>query len=252
MEYTVGALAHLAGVSPRTIRFYDEAGLLAPARVGENGYRVYGMAQVDRLQDILILRALGMKLSQIAEVLAAPEFDRTTALENHLIELKKRRAQVDALIGNVEKTLDALKGEIEMKDQEKFEGLKERLVRENEEKYGEEIRAKYGEETVARSNARIRGMKPESFARVEELNRGIAEALCAAVSSGDPTGAAAQRACALHKEWLLLFAGQYSPEYHVALGEMYVSDERFRAYYDNIIPGGAQMLRDAIREFVKD
>lgn len=246
MEYTVGELARLSGVSPRTIRFYDEAGLLAPARVGENGYRAYGPAEVDRLQDILILRALGMKLSRIREVLGAADFRREAALKSHLIELKKRRAQVDALIGNVEKTLGALKGEIEMKDREKFEGLGERLVRENEEKYGEEIRAKYGGQAVEQSNARVRNMKPEDFQRAEELSRGIEVSLREAVASGDPAGAAAQRACALHREWLTLFSGKYSPEYHLALGEIYVSDERFRAYYEKIVPGAAQMLRDAI------
>ncbi len=251
MEYTVGELARLSGVSPRTIRFYDEAGLLAPARVGENGYRAYGPAEVDRLQEILILRALGMKLSRIAEVLGAADFHREAALKSHLIELKKRRAQVDALIGNVEKTLGALKGEIEMKDREKFEGLGERLVRENEEKYGAEVRAKYGTEAVEKSNARIRNMKPADFQRAEELNRGIEAALREAVASGDPAGAAAQRACALHREWLTLFSGSDSPEYHAALGEMYVSDERFRAYYEKITPGAAQMLRDAILVYTK-
>lgn len=251
MEYTVGALAKLAGVSPRTIRFYDEAGLLSPARVGENGYRAYGTAEVDRLQEILILRALGMKLSEVARVLGAPGFDREAALRDHLIELRERRARIDDLIGNVEKTLGALKGEIEMKDSEKFEGLGERLVQENEEKYGREVREKYGEEAVEKSNAKVRGMTPEQFARAEELNRGIEEALREAVSGGDPAGAAAQRACALHKEWLSLFAGMYSPEYHAALGEMYVSDDRFRAHYDKIVPGAAEMLRDAIQIFVK-
>jgi DNA-binding transcriptional MerR regulator len=251
MEYTVGELARLAGISPRTVRFYGEAGLLPPARLGENGYRAYGPAEVDRLQEILILRALGMKLSRIAELLGAADFDREAALKSHLTELKKRRAQVDALIGNVEKTLGALKGETEMKDREKFEGLGERLVRENEEKYGEEIRAKYGAEAVEQSNTRVRNMKPEDFRRAEELNRGIEAALREAVALGDPACAAAQRACALHKEWLTLFSGMYSPEYHAGLGEMYVSDERFRAYYEKITPGAAQMLRDAILIFTK-
>jgi DNA-binding transcriptional MerR regulator len=251
MEYTVGALARLSGVSPRTIRFYDEAGLLTPARVLENGYRAYGPAEVDRLQEILILRALGMKLSRIAEVLSDPGFDRGAALQNHLIELRDRRAQIDALIGNVEKTLRALKGEIGMKDREKFEGLGERLVRENEEKYGAEIREKYGEEAVERSNTRVRNMKPEDLKRAEELQTGIAEALREAVRSGDPACEAARRACALHKEWLTIFYDGYTPEYHAALGDMYVLDERFRAHYEEIAPGAAEMLRDAIRLFVK-
>ena len=250
MEYSVGVLARLAGVSPRTIRFYDEAGLLTPARVSENGYRVYGPAEVDRLQQILILRALGVKLARIPEALKAAH--RAGALEGHLIELRQRRAQIDALIGNVEKTLAAMKGEIEMKDWEKFEGLGERLVKENEEKYGQEIRERYGAEAVEKANVFVRGMKPADFARAEALDGEIGAALREAVQSGDPAGEAAQRACALHKEWLALMAGQYSPEYHMALGEMYVSDARFRAHYEAIAPGAAQILRDAIKIFVQN
>ena len=67
MEYTVQALAELSGVTPRTLRWYDRIGLLKPGRVGENGYRYYGPAQVDRLQDILYYRALGVPLEQIPE-----------------------------------------------------------------------------------------------------------------------------------------------------------------------------------------
>ena len=68
MEYTVQALAELSGVTPRTLRWYDRIGLLKPGRVGENGYRYYGPAQVDRLQDILYYRALGVPLEQIPEL----------------------------------------------------------------------------------------------------------------------------------------------------------------------------------------
>ena len=53
MEYTVQRLADLAGVSSRTIRYYDEIGLLKPARINSSGYRLYGEKEVDRLQQIL-------------------------------------------------------------------------------------------------------------------------------------------------------------------------------------------------------
>lgn len=59
MEYTIQALSRLAGVTTRTLRWYDEIDLLKPSRVGDNGYRYYGPAEVDRLQDILFYRALG-------------------------------------------------------------------------------------------------------------------------------------------------------------------------------------------------
>ena len=76
MEYSIRELSNLSGVSTRTLRWYDEIGLLKPCRVAESGYRYYGAAEVDRLQDILYYRALGVGLARIRECLDAPSFDR--------------------------------------------------------------------------------------------------------------------------------------------------------------------------------
>lgn len=76
MEYTVKALADLAGVTPRTLRWYDRIGLLKPLRTTEAGYRLYGPAQLDRLQDILFYRELGLDLASIRTILDDPAFDR--------------------------------------------------------------------------------------------------------------------------------------------------------------------------------
>lgn len=80
MEYTISQLAELAGVSTRTLRWYDVTGLLPPMRTADNGYRIYGPEQVDRLQLILFYRALGVDLKQIGAMLDDPTFDRITAL----------------------------------------------------------------------------------------------------------------------------------------------------------------------------
>ncbi len=69
------------------------------------------------------------------------------------------------------------------------------------------------------------------------------------MESGDPDGELAQKACALHKEWLLNFWPQYSQEAHMGLAQMYVDDPRFTVYYDKIAPGCAVFLRDAMRIF---
>ena len=84
MEYSIQELARLSGVTTRTLRWYDQIGLLKPGRVAENGYRRYGPAQVDRLQDILYYRALGVELAQIRACLDDPDFDRLAALRGHL------------------------------------------------------------------------------------------------------------------------------------------------------------------------
>lgn len=249
MQYTVQKLAKLAGVSGRTLRYYDEIGLLRPTRVASSGYRIYGVAEVNRLQQILFYRELGLELSAIGSLLDDPAFDAQVALESHLLQLETRRRQLDALIENAQRSIAALKGEKGMTDQEKFDGFKKDLVDENERKYGAEVRKKYGEEAAAASNAKFMNMSKEDYDKMQQLSEEIAEALRQAVAEKNPAGPAAQSAAAKHKEWLGFTWPSYTPEAHIGLGEMYVSDERFAAYYDAIVPGAAEMLRDAIAIF---
>ena len=98
MEYSIQQLSRLSGVSTRTLRWYDEIGLLKPGRVAGSGYRYYGPAQVDRLQDILFYRALGVELARIRECLDAPSFDRLAALRQHLAALQAQKARLEDLI----------------------------------------------------------------------------------------------------------------------------------------------------------
>lgn len=252
MDYGVDELARLAGVSARTLRYYDSLGLLRPRERRENGYRVYGAAQVDRLQQILFYRALGVPLGEVKAMLDSGGFDASRALEGHLKALRAQRDRIDALIGNVERTVKTMKGEYSMTDQEKFDGFGEKLVDENERLYGREIRKKYGEEAVARSNARVRGMSREQLAAAQKLALDVNEALRAAFERGDPASPLAHRACELHEQWLCVYWDDYCKEKHIAVAEMYVADPRFTAYYDAIAPGCAAFLRDAVRVYCGD
>lgn len=254
MDYIVQSLAALSGVSRRTLRYYDQIGLLKPARVAENGYRIYGKEQVERLQQILLYRALGMKLEEIQAVLSAPDFDACRALEEHLCRLEEKKQQIEKQIQSVRKTLSAKKGDYIMKDAERFEGFKEEMIRENEAKYGSEIRQKYGEEAVDASIFKVRGMSEERWQAAEAL-RTKAEALFGeAMREGDPKSETARQACAVHGEWIRLFwkDGTYLKAAHAALGEMYAADPRFRAYYEKQIgEGAAEFLRDALAVYAQ-
>ncbi|MCL1914587.1 MAG: MerR family transcriptional regulator [Eubacteriaceae bacterium] len=246
MEYTVTKLANLAGVSSRTLRYYDQVGLLSPNRVNSSGYRIYGAAEVDKLQQILFYRELGVSLVDIRNIISSKDFDGELALKNHLAKLLEKREQLDLLIENVQKTISVLKGEIKMSDKEKFEGFKQKLVDENERQYGKEIREKYGQEAVDNSNARLMGMSEERYAQVEELSARLDATLKQAFEQGDPSSELAQQACGMHKEWLCFFWDNYSKEAHKGLAQMYVDDERFSEHYDKIALGLAVFLRDAI------
>ena len=252
MEYTVQKLARLAGVSPRTLRFYDQSGLLKPARINSSGYRIYGQAEVNRLQQILFYRELGMGLEEIGRTLDSRDFQHLAALQKHLKALLERQAQTARLIETVQRTIEHEKGGSSMTDAERFEGFKAKLIQENEEKYGKEIREKYGEDTVAASNARMMNLSREEYERMQSLGAEILGKLEAAVKAGEnPAGDAGKEVTRLHREWLEFTWGQYSPEAHQGLGDMYVADERFTGYYDKAVPGCARFLRDAIHAWTK-
>lgn len=127
IEYTVQKLARLAGVSARTLRYYDEIGILKPARINSSGYRIYGQNEVNRLQQILFYKELGVSLDVIKDIVTSPNYDGLKALRDHREQLLSKRKRLDVLIANVEKTIASMEGRITMTDQEKFEGFKQEV-----------------------------------------------------------------------------------------------------------------------------
>lgn len=246
MEYTVHKLGQLAGISTRTLRYYDEIGILKPARINSSGYRIYGETEVNRLQQILFFRELGVNLDRINEIMSSPSFNPVETLMEHHENLLQRRTQLELLIDNVEKTIALYEGRMNMTDKEKFKGFKQKMINENEEKYGKEIRKKYGEESVHKSYQKIKGMTPEQYEEVSQLANNVIETLGAAMQTGDPAGELAQTAADLHRQWICYYWDSYSKEAHAGLGQMYVDDPRFTEYYDKHQPGMAAFLRDAI------
>ncbi|MFC0274403.1 MerR family transcriptional regulator [Metabacillus herbersteinensis] len=246
MEYTITKLAQLANVSARTLRYYDEIGLLKPARVNSSGYRIYGQQEVDLLQQILFYRELDVSLETIMDIVSQPTFDQNAALKQHYTKLKQKRTRLDKLIATIEKTIGNKEGVINMKDKEKFAGFKEKMINENEEKYGDEIRGKYGNDTIDAANAKLRGMSEEDFSAMNNLEKEVLSLLKQAYATNDPASPLAQEAAEKHKQWLMYSWPSYSKEAHAGLAELYVADERFTSYYDKIVSGGTEFLRDAI------
>lgn len=250
MEYTVKQLAQLSGISSRTLRYYDQIGLLKPARINSSGYRIYGPKEVDLLQQILFYRELEVSLEEIIGIINQPTFDQMIALKNHYNQLKKKRAHLDQIIATVEMTIANKQGGIPMQDKDKFTGFKEKLIEENEQKYGKEIREKYGDDTVNASNIKLRGVSQEDYQAMTQLGEEILLLLEKAYATGDPASDMAKDLAEKHKAWLLYSWTSYSEEAHAGLAEMYVSDERFTAYYDQRVKGGTKFLRDAILTYL--
>lgn len=249
MEYSVSKLANLSGVSARTLRYYDEIGLLEPKRISSNGYRVYGQHEVNLLQQIMFYRELELTLEQIKEIIYSEGFDIEAALESHLIQLSRQKQRLEDLITTVQSSISSTKGDKIMTDQDKFMAFKKDLIQKNEVEYGGEIRQKYGGNTVAASNAKMAHMSQEQWQTFESVGKELNEKLGMATREGDIASELAQEVCSLHQEWLTLAwpKGYYDSQKHYNLSLMYVHDDRFRSYYDAIEPGAAEFLHDALK-----
>lgn len=248
MEYSIREMSELAGVSARTLRYYDEIGLLKPLRTNEAGYRFYGAKEVELLQQILFYRERGLELEQIAAFLYNPEFDLRSALLEHLLELEKQRERTERLISNIKQTIAQMEGEYEMSDKERFAAFKEELVAGNERQYGAEIREKYGDEEVDASNRKMLNMTEEEYRKFCQLEEDIRTRLETAVKAGESAEGEEMKAVfELHREWLMMTWKKYTKEAHRGVGLMYTADERFKKYYDREVEGCADLLCAAIQ-----
>ena len=123
--YTVKQLGELAGVSVRTLHYYDEIGLLEPSSYGDNGYRQYDEDALFRLQQVLFYRELEFSLSEIAEIIEEPDFNVLESLQLHKQALQGETKRLKTLIQTIDKTMEHMKGKLEMSNREIFDGFTE-------------------------------------------------------------------------------------------------------------------------------
>lgn len=247
MEYSINKLSKLAGISARTLRYYDETGLLCPSRTNLSGYRFYGPNEVELLQQILFYRERGLSLDKIKSIIYDDNFDRLDALYEHLENLKQQQERISSLICTVNATIASMKGELFMNDKEKFEAFKQNIMKENEQKYGSEIRKAYGDKAIEESNQKLLNMTPEDYCRFEALKDTVQNELEHAVTSGaEAESETGRKVALLHKEWLGYTWKVYSAAAHQGLVSMYLADERFKNYYDQKVSGCALFLVEAV------
>lgn len=125
-----------------------------------------------------------------------------------------------------------------------FEGFGKQKVAENERRYGEEIRRRYGDEAVDKSNAIIAGMNREEYESLEKVGGEIYKALSELMHL-KPDAPAVQEAITRFAAYIRRF-GAYSDQALMGLGDSYVEDGRFKAFFEGIAPGLAEFIRAAL------
>lgn len=243
--YKVNELAASAGVTVRTLHYYDRIGLLRPSRHSAAGYRLYDDEAALRLQQILFYRELGLSLEEIGKLLGSPGFDVMAALESHRIELGKRVARLRLLRRTVENTISYLKGETTMEKAGIFSGF----TPEEEEYYANEAEKMYDPETVRESN---RKWKAYGAARQREiLEEG--KAIYLDMVTAMPRGAGSPEVQDLVGRWRVHMSYFWTPavDQLIPLAENYSVDPRFKVNFDAMHPGLAEFMGEAVRIYVE-
>ena len=242
--FTVKQLSKLAGITPRTLHHYDEIGLLKPSRVGDNGYRYYGEDAVLRLQQILFYRELDIPLDDIKKIMGRRDYDVMGALQSHKEALSKQAVRINRLIQTVDNTINHLKGNKTMSNENLFEGFSE----EQQEKYAQEAEKIYDPETVRESN---RKWKAYSAAKKEAI---LAEgsAIYNDMIAVIPKGANSAEVQAIVERWRRHMNYFWTPNLEQLLGiaNGYTDDPRFKANFDKMDPRLAEFMRDAVKVYV--
>ena len=250
MSYSINELAKLAGISTRTLRYYDKQGLLKARRNPENNYRYYEESEVDQLQKILFLKLFDLPLEQIKQVMQTSPETQYQVLRNQRSKLVAQQQYLGDLIKNLDKTLATMKGEAQMTDTEKFATLKKEMINKNERQYGAEIREKYGDPQIDLSNQKFSSLSADELSHFKKLNAEILTELKDFDNTAGVKQAAAKHIFELHKEYLLIIwpKSQYSAEAHKNLAQMYVCDGRFSKYYEEATgnPDAAKILKAII------
>jgi MerR family transcriptional regulator, thiopeptide resistance regulator len=250
MDYKTKELAKLSGISIRTLHYYDQIGLLSPTKRTEGNYRIYNESDVDMLQQILFLKEMGLKLQQIRVLIKNLNTDkRLKILETHLETLNHELERKKLLIENVKKTIKELKGEKKMTNNEKFEGLKKDLIKQNSIKYKDEVVSNWGEYKYNASIDSIKSMTVETFQKFQKLESDIIEMLIEIKKNYDET--LEKKVAQTHQDWIKLAWGvNYTKKLHLEVSDFYIQDERFKHYYEKHGEGLARILRDAIYKYL--
>ncbi|MBI5671307.1 MAG: MerR family transcriptional regulator [Chloroflexi bacterium] len=246
--YTVKQLSDLAGVSVRTLHYYDEIGLLRPAKVGANGYRYYNDHELLRLQQILFYREIGLELTQIKEILDSPDFDLVAALRSHRAVLQERSQRLQNLIRTVDSTIMHLAGEVDMSRKRMFEAFSD-----EKQKYYERVaRLQYRADIVNASIKRWNSYTQAQRQAIGEEGNQIYFDLVDALEAGKaPNSAEVQ---AIMQRWHNHLGYFYEPTLDIlrGLGETYNSQPDFIANFKKLHSDLPDYLSAAVAQYVVD
>ena len=241
--YSIKELADLAGTTTRTLRYYDQQGLLEPARIGENGYRYYDRGNLLTLQQILFFRELDMPLREIRFLLSRPDFQLLPSLKNHKRAIRERISRYQRLMDTIQRTISDLEGDTKMKPSEYFNGF-------DEKKYQAEAQVRWGNTPQHKqSQRRWSNYSEEQKENIKELGGEITRRMVTENPLARPDDPDVQAAVSEYYQYLNKYFYSCEVEFLRDLAVMWIEDPRFAVNYERIREGGAEFVRQAVHLF---
>ncbi|NKE62281.1 MerR family transcriptional regulator [Lentzea sp. PSKA42] len=247
MAWSIAQVARMSKVTSRTLRHYDSIGLLPPAWIGDNGYRYYEKEQVHRLQQILLLRDLGLGLDVVADMLNGT--DQLTILRNHHRWLQDERQRLDRLANTVARTIEELEGGDEVKMEELFDGFDAAKQKEYEaqlvDRFGDGVK-----EHIASGKKRWQGAtKADADSFMQEWQDVVTRATELFTANTPVDAPEAVELVERHHRWICL---SWTPnkDSYAGLAGLYLEDE-FKPQLDVHAEGTAQWMHDAMTHYAQ-
>jgi len=242
-SYTIKQIANLAGVTTRTIRYYDEIGLLKPVEIRRNGYRYYDHSSLLVLQQIMYFRELDLPLEDIREILNRPDFELMDALKKHRLSLQNQQNRLERLLRTIDQTIDSLKGMGEMSEKDYFKGFDNSV-------YEDEVRARWDNTSYyVQSQQKWANYTPQQQEEIKMRGGQLINAMVGKDSDAKPGDQNIQQAVDNYYKYLNQYFYTCDLVFFRGLSDMWVADPRFAANYERVRPGGAAFVREAVHYY---
>ncbi len=243
MKMNISEFAKLCGVSVRTLHYYDEIGLLKPDFIDEqNGYRFYGTNAVQKMQEILFYRELDFSLKDIHKIITSTCYNKQEALKGKKQLLILKRQRLDKIIDLLEQIE---KGEIIMN----FDVFNEKEIN----RYKNEVKERWGNTVAYKENhEKTANYKIEDWNNIANgINKIITE--FAELKQINEKFDSKKTLALVKKLQAFITDTQYTctNEILLSLGNMYVTDQRFKSNIDKAGEGTAEFMSKAIKYYCK-
>ncbi|MDK2980348.1 MAG: hypothetical protein PWQ55_695 [Chloroflexota bacterium] len=241
--YTIKQIADMAGVTTRTIRYYDEIDLLKPVEVHSNGYRYYDRSSMLKLQQIMFFRELDLPLEDIREIVNRKDFDMLDALKKHHLSLETQQERLKRLLHTLDQTIESLTDSSEISEEEYFRGF-------DQSEYEEEVRARWGQTSYfAESQQKWTSYSPQQQEELKNRGAQLINDMVGSNPNAKPEDAHIQQAVGDYFEYLNRYFYTCDLDFFRGLADMWVADPRFAANYERVRPGGAAFVREAVHYY---